>query len=68
MTAGRGEAPVDEHDHPLGEPLDLVQHVRADDHRAPVGAEPAEQVDQADPLHGIGAVQRLVEHEHLRDR
>ena len=66
MTAGGGEPAVDEHDHPLGEPLDLVQHVRADDHGATAGPELAEQGDQLDALDRVGAVQRLVEHEHRR--
>ena len=68
VAAGGGQPAVDEDDDPLGQPLDLVEHVRADDHRAALGAEPAEQGDQADPLHGVGAVERLVEHEHLPGR
>ena len=31
LTAGRGQPTVHQHDHPLGHPLDLVEHVRADD-------------------------------------
>ncbi len=64
VTAGGGEAAVDQHDHPLGQALDLVEHVRADDHRATLGAEALEQGDQLHPLHRVGAVQRLVEDEH----
>jgi hypothetical protein len=57
---------VDEHDDPLGHALDLVEHVRADDHGAAAGAEVLEQRDEVHALHGVGAVERLVEHEHLR--
>ena len=66
MPAGRGEPAAHDDDHALGHRLDLVQHVGADDHRAALGAEPLEQVDQAQALDGIGAVQRFVEHQHQR--
>ena len=66
VPAGGREPPVHEHDHPLREPLDLVENVRADDHRSALRAEVLEQLDEAQALHGIGAVQRLVEHEHVR--
>ncbi len=67
LAAGGGEPAVDQHDDPIGQPLDLVQHVRADDHR-PALRRPScwNSVDQVHPLHGIGTVQRLVEHEHAR--
>ena len=65
VAAGRRQPAVDEDDHPLGEALDLTEDVRADDHRAPAGAELAEQPDQRHPLDRVGAVERLVEHEHL---
>ena len=64
--AGGGEPAPDDDDHPLGHRLDLVEHVRADDHRAALGAEALEQLDEAQPLHRVGAVERLVEHEHER--
>ena len=66
VATGGGEPAVDQHDHPLGQALDLVEHVRADDDRAALGAEALEQGDQLHPLHRVGAVQRLVEDEHLR--
>ena len=46
VAAGRGEPAVHQHDHPLGQPLDLVEHVRADDHRAALRAELLEQRDE----------------------
>ena len=64
-TGGR-EPAVDEHDHALGQPLDLVQDVRADDDRAALRAELLEQRDEVQALDRVGAVQRLVEHEHVR--
>ena len=66
MVAGRGEPSVDHDDDALGKALDLVEHVRADDHRAAFGAELLEQGDQGEALHRVGAVERLVEHEHRR--
>ena len=68
VPAGGGQPAVHEHDHPLGQPLDLVEHVRADDHGPALRAESLEQRDEVHALHRIGAVQRLVEHEHVRDR
>ena len=47
--------------HPVGESLDLVEDVAADDDRAAIVAEPSEQVDERDALHGVGAVERFVE-------
>ena len=66
VAAGGREPAVDEHDHARRQPLDLVQDVRADDHGAALRAELLEQRDEVQALHGIGAVQRLVEHEHVR--
>ena len=66
MPAGRGQPSVHEHDDAVGEALDLVQHVRADDDRAALAPEAPEQVDEGDALHGVGAVERFVEHEHPR--
>ena len=57
-----------QHDDSVGQALDLVQHVRADDHRAALCAELLEQRDEVQPLHRVGAVERLVEHEHVRVR
>jgi hypothetical protein len=37
--------------------------MRADDHRAALRAERLEQSDEGHALHGVGAVQRLVEHQ-----
>ncbi len=65
MVAGSSQPAVHQHDHPLGEPFDLAEHMRADDHRSPGGAELFEQGDEMDPLYRIGAVQRLVQHEHV---
>jgi hypothetical protein len=59
-----GQPAVDEHDHPIGHPLHLLEHVAADDHGPALRAEPAEQADEVVALDGVGAVQRLVEHEH----
>ena len=50
----------------LGQALHLVQDVRAHDHGAAVGSQMAEQGDEVGPLHGVGAVERLVEDEHGR--
>ena len=66
VPACGGQPPVHQHDHPLGHPLDLVEHVRADDHRPPLAPSCLNSVDQVQALHRVGAVQRLVEHEHLR--
>ena len=65
MTARGGEPSSHQHDLALGEPLDLVQDVRADDDRATFLAECSEERDEVRALHWVGAVQRLVEHEHL---
>ena len=46
VAAGGGEPAVDEHDLTLGQPLDLVQHVRADDHRAALLRRALEQGDE----------------------
>ena len=66
MVAGRRQTPPQQHDLPLGQAFHLVEDVRADDHRAALGAQLAEEGDEMSPLHGIGAVERLVEHEHGR--
>ena len=66
VPAGRGQPAPHDHDHAVGHGLDLVQHVRAHDHRAALGAQAAEELDEAQALHGVGAVERLVEHEHER--
>ena len=59
------EAPVDEHDDARRHALDLVQHVRGDEHGAALGAEPADQLDHVAPLHRVEAVERLVEQQQL---
>ena len=65
MAAGRGEAAVDQHDHPFRQPFDLAQHVGADDHGAALPAELLEEVDEVEALDRIGAVQGFVEDHHL---
>ena len=64
VVAGRRQTSPQQHDLPLSQAFDLVEDVRADDHRPPLGAQLAEEGDEMSPLHGIGAVERLVEHEH----
>ena len=68
VVAGGGQPAPHEHDLAAGEALDLVEHVGADDDRPALVAEAVEQLDEGDPLHGVGAVERLVEHEHRRVR
>ena len=65
VVAGRGEAAAHEHDLSAGQALDLVEDVRADDHRAALVAQPLEELDERLALDGVGAVERLVEHEDL---
>ena len=65
----RGREPAgDDHEHALGQPLDLLEDVRREDDRAPLAGEPAEQLDQVEALPRVGAVERLVEQEDARDR
>ena len=59
------ETAVDEHDDAGRHALDLVQHVRGDEHRAALGAEPPDQLDDVPALHGVEAVERLVEQQQL---
>ena len=59
------QAPVDEHDDARRHALDLVQHVRGDEHRAALGAEPADQLHHVAALHRVEAVERLVEQQQL---
>ena len=66
VSACRCEPTVDEDDHALCQPFDLVQDVRADDHRPALRTELLEQCDEMQALDRIGAVQRFVEHEHVR--
>jgi hypothetical protein len=66
VVAGGRQAAPDHDDLPGRQPLDLVQHVRADDHGAALPPERLEQLDERHPLDGVGAVQRLVEHEDPR--
>jgi hypothetical protein len=65
LATGGRQAAVHQHDHPLGQPFHLVEHVRADDHRAAVRTELLEQRDEVQSLHRVGPVERLVEHEHV---
>jgi hypothetical protein len=64
VAARRGEAPAHDDDDPLGHGLDLVEHVRAHDHGAPLVAEALEELDEPEPLDRVGAVERFVEHQH----
>ncbi len=59
------EAPVDEYDDAVRHALHLVQDVRGHEHGAPLGAEPPDQLDHVAPLHGVEAVERLVEQQQL---
>ncbi len=63
MIAGRGEPAVYEHDLAAGQALDLMQHVGADHHGATLVAQAVEELDERHTLDGVGAVERLVEHE-----
>ena len=56
---------VHEHQHLRRHPLDLVQHVRRDDHRAALVAEPVQHLDDLAPLRRVEAVQRLVEQQQV---
>ena len=49
-----------------GEPLDLLEDVRAEEHGAAVVAELAQQVHQVHALARVDAVERLVEQQHGR--
>ena len=66
VAAGGGQPAAHDHDHPLGHRLHLVEHVRAHDDRAALVAQATEQLDEAEALHGVGAVERFVEHQHER--
>ena len=59
------EPAVDEHDDARRHPLDLVQHVRRDEHRAALRAEPPDQLDDVAALGGVESVERLVEQQQL---
>ena len=63
-VAGCGEPAADDHEHTLGEPLDLFEDVRREDDGAPVGGEPPEEIDHVEALPRIGPVERLVEQQH----
>ena len=56
---------VHEHEHLRRHPLDLVQHVRRHDHRAPLVAQPVQHLDDLAPLRRVEAVQRLVEQQQV---
>ena len=59
------EPPVHEHDDARRHPLDLVEHVRRDQHGAALLAELARQLDDPAALGRVGAVERLVEQQQL---
>ena len=62
-----GRVPAGDHDLDLpGDLLDLLEDVRAEQHGAALGAHPAQQGHQVQPLAGVDAVERLVEQEHGR--
>ena len=66
VVARGGQPAAQQDDLTLGQPLDLVQHVGADDDRAPLAAQALEERDEVRALHRVGAVERLVEHEDGR--
>ena len=60
-----GQPALGDDQHAGAEALDLVEHVARHDHAAPGVAEALEQVDHVEPLAGVEAGERLVEHEHV---
>ncbi len=66
MVARGGQPAAQQDDLALGQPLDLVQHVRADDDRPALAAQPPEEGDEVRALHRVGTVEGLVEDEDAR--
>ena len=66
VVAGGGVPPGDDHLDLLGDPLDLLEDVRAEQDGPALLAHAADELHQVEPLAGVHAVERLVEEEHLR--
>jgi hypothetical protein len=66
VVAGRREPARDHHLHGVGDLLDLLQDVRAEQDSAALLAESAQQVHHLQPLPGVEPVERLVQQQHLR--
>ena len=58
--------PLDHQVDALGQLLDLLEDVRGDEHGAALGGEAADHFAQVEPLHRVGARERLVEQEQRR--
>ena len=63
---GGGEAPVDDHEHVLGQALHLLEDVRGKEDGVTRGGTSPEHLHQLESLSRIGAVEGLVEDQDLR--
>ena len=65
QSVGRQQPAVEQDHHPVGNLLDLREHVRGDQHGLPAGKF-ADEVANGDDLSGVEPAGRLVEHQQLR--
>ena len=65
VVAGRGELAADHEEDAVGEGLDLFEDVGRDEDCLALGGKLAHEVVELDALAGVGAVQRLIEDEHI---
>ena len=65
VVAGRGQLAADHEEDAVGEGLDLFEDVGRDKDGLALGGEPAHEVVELDTLAWVGAVERLIEDEHV---